>query len=67
VRKPDKNISLGRTRSRWKDNIKINLIKVGWEKWTGLLWLRITDRWRALVNMVRNIRVPQTVRNFLTT
>jgi len=41
VRKPDKNISLGRTRSRWKDNIKINLIKVGWEKWTGLLWLRL--------------------------
>jgi len=65
VRKPGKNISLGRTRSRWKNN-KINLIKVGWEKWTGLPWLRVRDRWRAPVNMLRNIRVPQTARNFLT-
>jgi len=31
---------LGRTRHRWDDNIKMDLQKVGWEEWTGLIWLR---------------------------
>ena len=64
--KPDKNILLGRPRSRWKNNIKMNLKKVGWGEWTGLMWLRIRDRWQALVNMVMNLQIPQTVGNFLT-
>jgi hypothetical protein len=66
VGKPIKSISLGRPRCRWKHNIKINLKKVGWGKWTGLLWLRIRDRWWALVNVAMNLRVPYTARNFLT-
>jgi len=66
VVKPDKNILLGRPRSRWKNNIKMNLKKVGWGEWTGLMWLRIRDRWQALVNMVMNLQIPQTVGNFLT-
>jgi len=36
VGKHDKNISLGRQRSRKKDNIKMNLKKVEWGEWTGL-------------------------------
>jgi hypothetical protein len=66
VVKPDKNILLGRPRSRWKNNIKMNLKKVGWGGWTGLMWLRIRDRWQALVNMVMKLQIPQTVGNFLT-
>jgi hypothetical protein len=31
---------LGRTRHRWKYNIKMDLQEVGWGTWTGLVWLR---------------------------
>jgi len=32
---------LERCRRRWEDNTKINFQVVGWEAWTGLIWLRI--------------------------
>jgi hypothetical protein len=34
---------LGRPRRRWVDNIKMDLVEVGWGGviWTGLVWLRI--------------------------
>jgi hypothetical protein len=32
---------LGKPRSRWEDNIKIDPQEVGWGAWTGLIWLRI--------------------------
>ena len=31
----------GRPRRRKEDNIKMDLQEVGWETWTGLIWLRI--------------------------
>jgi len=31
----------GRQRRRWEDNIEIDLQEMGWETWTGLIWLRI--------------------------
>ena len=40
VGKPEGKRPLGRPRRRWKDNIKLNLQEVGWEAWTGLIWLR---------------------------
>ena len=51
-------IPLGRPRSRWKDNIKMDLQEVGGGgmDWTDLAQDR--DRWRALVNAVMNLRVP---------
>jgi len=41
VWKPEGKRPLGRPRRRWEVNIKLNLQEVGWEAWTGLVWLRI--------------------------
>jgi hypothetical protein len=49
---------LGRPRRRWKDNIKINLRKIGW---SGMDWIHLVQdrvQRRALVNTVMNLRVP---------
>jgi hypothetical protein len=49
---------LGRRRRRWADNIKTDLLEIGWGgvDWIGLAQDR--DKWRALVNVVMNLRVP---------
>jgi hypothetical protein len=39
---------LGRPRSRWEDNIKMDLQEVGWGAWTGFIWLRIGTGGRLL-------------------
>jgi len=48
----------GDPRRRWEDNIKMDLQEVGCldVDWIGLAQDR--DRWRALVNVVMNLRVP---------
>jgi len=66
VGKPDGKRPLWRSRSRWEVNIKMDLQEVG----CGVMdWIELAqdrDRWRALVNEVMNLRVPQNVGNFLT-
>jgi hypothetical protein len=49
---------LGRPRRRWVDNIRMDLGEVGWGdvEWIGLAQVR--NRWRALVNVIMNLRVP---------
>jgi hypothetical protein len=49
---------LGRPRRRCVDNIRMDLVEVGWGDvdWIGLAQDR--DTWRALVNAVMNIRAP---------
>jgi hypothetical protein len=66
VGKPEGKRPLGRPRHRWEDNVRMDLQEVGiWcEDWIGLAHDR--DRWRALVSVVRNLRVPQNEGNFLT-
>jgi hypothetical protein len=41
VGKPEGKRPIGGSRRRWVDNIKMNLRKIGWGVWTGLIWLRI--------------------------
>ena len=57
VGKPEGKRPLGRPRSRWEDNIKMDL----WEVGGGGDWMELAqDRGRlcALVNTVMNFRVP---------
>jgi hypothetical protein len=58
VGKPKGKRPLGRPRHRWEDNIKMDLNEVvcGGVDWMELAQDR--DRWRALVNVVMNHRVP---------
>ena len=46
--KPEGKRLLGRPRHKWENNIKIDLQEVGWEAWTGLIWLRIETGGRLL-------------------
>jgi hypothetical protein len=43
---------------RWIDSIKMNILEIGLDgvDWIGLALKRY--RWRALVNVVMNLRVP---------
>jgi hypothetical protein len=57
VGKPEGKRPLGRPRRRWVDNIKIDLIEIGWN---GTDWIDLAqdrDQWRTLVNTVTNHRV----------
>ena len=58
VGKPEGKRLLGRPRRRWEYNVKIDLQKVGG---VGGDWMELAqdrDRWRALVNMIVNFRIP---------
>ena len=58
VGKPEGKRPHGRTKSRWEDNIMMDLQEVGYG---GVDWIELAqdrDRWRALVNAVMNLRVP---------
>ena len=57
MRKSEGKRPLGRLRRRWEDNIKTYLQEVGCG---GMDWIDLAqdrDRWRALVNLVVNLRV----------
>jgi hypothetical protein len=53
VGKPERKRPLGRPRRRWEDSIKMDLQEVDW-----IELAQDRDRWRALVNVVMNLRVP---------
>ena len=58
VGKPEGKSPLGRSRRRWKDNIKTDIQEVGCG---GMVWIdqaQNRDRWWVFVNAVMNLRVP---------
>jgi hypothetical protein len=48
----------GRPRSRWVDNIRMDLGEVGWGDVDWISLVEDRNRWRAVVNSVLNLRVP---------
>jgi hypothetical protein len=66
VGKPDGKRPLGRPRSRWEDNIKMDLRVIGR---VGVDWIEPAqdrEQWRALVNTVMNLRVAKNVEKLLS-
>jgi hypothetical protein len=58
VGKPEGKRPLGRPRRMWIDNIKMDLLEIGFSV-VDWIWLaQDRYRWRALVNSVMNLRVP---------
>jgi len=62
VGKPEGTRPLGRPRSRWEDNIKLDFQELGCEDMCWIELAQDSDRWRALVNTVMNL--PQNEGNF---
>ena len=58
MEKPEGMRPLGRPRLRWEDNIKMDLQEVGFGGKDLIELAQDRDRWRVLVTMVMNLRVP---------
>jgi hypothetical protein len=58
VGKPEGKRPLGRPRRRWIDNIKMDLLEIGLNVADSIGLSQDRYRWRALVNLVMNLRVP---------
>jgi hypothetical protein len=64
--KPEGRRPLGTPTCRWVDNIKMDLREIGLD---GSEWIDLAhdrNRWRALVNTVMNLRVPQNAGKFFS-
>jgi hypothetical protein len=58
VGKPEGRRPLGRPKHWLVDNIKMDLREIWWD---GMDWINLAedrDQWRALVNMVMDLRFP---------
>jgi hypothetical protein len=58
VGKPEGQRPLGRSRSRWEDNIKMDVHEVACGVMDLIELAQDSDRWQVLVNAVMNLRVP---------
>ena len=58
VGKPEGKRPLRRTRRRWDDNIKLDNPEMGCGVMDWIDMARDRDRWRALVNVVMDLRIP---------
>jgi hypothetical protein len=59
VGRAERKNPLGRPKRRWEDNIKMDLTETGidWADWIRLSRDRV--QWRAFVNTIMNLRVPE--------
>jgi ribosome biogenesis protein Nip4 len=64
VGKPEGKVPLGRPRSRWEENIKIDLQEMGCGDMDWIELAQDRDRWWVRVNEVMNLRVPLNSGNF---
>jgi hypothetical protein len=64
VGKPEGKRPLGRPRCRWVHNIKLDLRETGWDGTDWIYLAQDRDQWRALVNTVMNLQVPQNAGKF---
>jgi hypothetical protein len=58
VGRPEGKRPLGRPRSRWEDNIKMDLREIGID---GANWIQLPQdrvQWRYFLKTVMNLRVP---------
>jgi 3-oxoacyl-ACP reductase-like protein len=58
IGKPEGKRPLGRPRSRWEDNVTMELQEAGCEEVDWIELAQDRDRWRAIVNALMNLRVP---------
>jgi hypothetical protein len=66
VGKPEGRRPIGRSRSRWGDNIKMDVQEVRRGGMDSIDLAQERDRWRALVNAVMNLWIPYNAGNFPT-
>jgi hypothetical protein len=67
VGSPEGKRPLARPRYRQEGNVRVDLREIGWG---GTDWIHLDQdrgQWKALVNMVMNLRVPYGVSKFLVT
>jgi hypothetical protein len=57
VGKPEGKRPLGRPRRKWVNNIKMDLLEIGWGGVDCIGLAQVRDKWRALVNSVLNLQV----------
>ena len=55
---PTGNISLGKPRNRWEDNIRMDLKEIGINTRNWIYSVQDRDYWRVLVNATLSRRVP---------
>jgi hypothetical protein len=58
VGKPEEKRPLGRPRRRREDNIKMDLLELGWGGVDSISLAQDMDKWTALLKAVMNLRVP---------
>jgi hypothetical protein len=58
VGNPEGKRPLGKPRPKWVDNIKMDLLEIGWGGVDCIGLAHDRDKWRALVNTVMNLWVP---------